>query len=135
MPPICSDLAPSSRDRAGRLGEEASRAARIASVAWRTASARLGQPARLLGSAAVSCAASAEAVAAATSAIASRVEPTRPNLALGALGDLVDRGGDLADGAPGLLGACSHLLRGRRHAVAVCDTWPMTPASAAREAL
>src|SRR5215218_634148 len=41
------------------------------------------------------------------------------HLALGALGDVADRVGDLAEAAAGLLGGRRHLLRGRRDGVGV----------------
>ena len=59
-----------------------------------------------------------------------------PHLALGALRDVGHRGGDLADGAAGLVGRVGHLLgRGRDAAGAVARARPSGSASCARISL
>jgi hypothetical protein len=105
------------------VDDEASRTAPIAAVASRTAAApALAEAARLVGRRGVSCAPSADCVVAPATSAPCRARVHGAHLALGAGGDLLDGAGDLAHGAPGVLGAVGELARADDTAVAVSDT-------------
>ena len=113
MPPIRSERAERSSIAAPTCGGGGGDL-RIASVACPAAATPSRATSRASSAAsAVACAAAALAAGGAVGLLHGGAGGLdHPHLALGALGDVGDRVGDLADGAPGLLGGGGHLLRG-----------------------
>ena len=116
IPPICSDFAARPRIALGRPAPDDARTASIASVGLLGRGRPPGRRSR-------ACVAALGGLLRASRRSAggrgdlldgARGRPRPAHLALGALRDLPDRGGDLADRAAGLLGGRRHLLRRRR---------------------